>query len=381
MQDKEDSSDSSPKLVLPNEFKSRLASRRGTGALMVDVSANKRKSKVGTARSPPASPKIIKKIRMMDEKEKIFDLYTWSKVLQEEGDGGKVVVCEPKSTNTNLAQKAYVMKMRSKKSLDHSAMQEQFRKSLENLLNLPEHVGVLPVKEALEDDHFYYIVMEQATGGSFFGGLLSEFEDGIMPPTEVCRLVRSILEAVGHVHQQGMLHRDIKPDNLVMRLCDDVQSPTGSSRRIAIIDFDHADSEYQDSLKESQEFCGTVFFSAPETFKGYFSIASDLYSIGIIMYLLMTGKMPFAKEIFEEEMAGLELSPKRRGWQQKVAKRLSATEIDWKCDPWPKEPLSCDLCKWLLELVPANRPKSAEDALAHGWFEPLSPSLPALFQK
>ncbi|CAE7629517.1 par-1 [Symbiodinium pilosum] len=358
-------------LLLPNEFKSRLLQRQGTSPPSLGSIRRGFDSPVSRSPTPMPSFHPEKDLRMMDEKEKIFDLYLWNEVLQEEGDGGKVVVCEPKPIHSDVPFRTYVMKMRSKKSLREASMEEQFRKSLFNLLNLPEHVGVLPLQEVLEDNQFYYIVMEQATGGSFFGGLLKEFEDGVMPPQEVRRLMRGILEAIGHVHEQGMIHRDLKPDNLVMRLCDDDMSPTGKSRQVAIIDFDHADPDYKASAKTPRSceyFCGTVYFSAPEAFLGYFSPASDLYSIGIILYLLMAGKMPFDNALFQEEMSVLQQSPKSRGWTMNVYRRLKAEPIDWRCDPWPKQPLCCSFCQWLLAFEPGKRPSSAEEALQHEWF-------------
>eukprot|EP00439_Symbiodinium_sp_Y106_P022661 s3625_g2.t2 len=358
-------------LLLPNEFKSRLLQRQGTSPPALGGTRRGFDSPTSTSASPLMSFHPEKQIRTMEEKEKIFDLYLWNEVLQEEGDGGKVVVCEPKPIHSDVPFRTYVMKMRSKKSLREASMEEQFRKSLFSLLNLPEHAGVLPLQEVLEDSQFYYIVMEQATGGSFFGGLLTEFEDGVMPPAEVRRLMRGILEAIGHVHEQGMIHRDLKPDNLVMRLCDDELSPTGKSRQVAIIDFDHADPDYKATAKTPRSceyFCGTVYFSAPEAFLGYFSPASDLYSIGIILYLLMAGKMPFDNSVFQEEMSVLQQSPKSRGWTMNIYKRLKTEPIDWRCDPWPKQPLCCSFCQWLLAFEPGKRPSSAEEALQHEWF-------------
>eukprot|EP00931_Biecheleriopsis_adriatica_P103256 TRINITY_DN78115_c0_g1_i1.p1 TRINITY_DN78115_c0_g1~~TRINITY_DN78115_c0_g1_i1.p1 ORF type:complete len:563 (+),score=115.64 TRINITY_DN78115_c0_g1_i1:96-1784(+) len=355
------------------KFKSRLLQRRGksSSSLNVDVSAPGSRPGAG----PAKQFEMTKEIRMLEESEKIFDLYHWNEVLQEEGDGGKVVVCEPKSDYSAVPSKKYVMKMRSKKSLIRDEMEEQFRKSLLRLLNLPGHEGVLPLQEALEDDNFYYIVMEQATGGSFFGGLLKEYKDGIMPPREVRRLMMNILEAVGHVHACGMLHRDIKPDNLVMRLCDDCSSPTGKSRRVAIIDFDHADSDWRLTAedKDNQEFCGTVYFSAPEAFIGQYSQASDLYSVGIIMYLLLAGKMPFDQSLFDQEMP---MGMATKGWSKNVYKRMKSTDIDWECDPWTAQPVCCDFCKWLLAFDPSKRPATADQALAHLLFEDMSPTSP-----
>jgi len=322
---------------------------------------------------------VVKGFRQL-EKEKIFDLYQWSEVLQEAGDGGKVVVCQPKSGYDEVPYRTYVLKMRSKQSLRKNSMEEQFRKSLFTLLNMPEHGGVLPLQEVLEDQQFYYIVMEKAKGGSLFDGLLKQFEDGHMPPKEVRHLMKGILEAVGHIHQQGMLHRDIKPDNLVMRR-DDVWGEPGSPKvdgsgkglRVAIIDFDHADPDYLSKCSKQSEtpsdyFCGTVQFSAPEAFFGSFSPASDLYSTGIILYLLMAGKMPFDNSIYKEEMSVLQQSPKSRTWTSNLYKRLKSEPLDWSCDPWPEQPQCRSFCQWLLAFEPGKRPSSAAEALEHDWF-------------
>eukprot|EP00437_Effrenium_voratum_P018260 CAMPEP_0181449582 /NCGR_PEP_ID=MMETSP1110-20121109/27733_1 /TAXON_ID=174948 /ORGANISM="Symbiodinium sp., Strain CCMP421" /LENGTH=549 /DNA_ID=CAMNT_0023573773 /DNA_START=39 /DNA_END=1688 /DNA_ORIENTATION=+ len=353
-------------LLLPNEFKSRLLQRQGTSPAILTLDDDSPMH----ARRPRWDFGPARDFRQLEEKEKIFDLYQWSQVLQEEGDGGKVVVCQPKAKTEDV--RTYVMKMRSKKSLRDNMMEQHFRKSLFALLNMPEHVGVLPLEEVLEDQQFYYIVMEQAAGGSFFDGLLKEFKDGIMPPREVQRLMRGILEAIGHVHDQGLIHRDIKPDNLVMRLCDDDMSPSGKSRQVALIDFDHADPEFLHSKGRPSRcceyFCGTVSFSAPEAFLGYFSPASDLYSIGIILYLLMSGKMPYDNSIYQEEMGVAPQPANSRAWTTSLHKRLKHTPIDWRCDPWPQQPQCCSFCQWLLAFEPGKRPSSAEEALQHEWF-------------
>jgi len=345
--------------------RSRLLHRRGSAPLGLSVESMHHVS----SNSTQQDEKPRKQIKQMDEEVKIFDIYSWKEVLQEEGDGGKVVVCQPKDSYLDVPRKTYVMKMRSKKSLQDQSMEEQFRLSQVKLLNLPEHAGVLPLQEVLEDDKFYYIVMEKATGGSFFAGLLSEFQDGIMPAEEIKRLMHGVLEAIGHVHKQGMLHRDIKPDNLVMRFCDDCMSPTGKSRRAAIIDFDHADSEWRTAVGK-QGFCGTARFSAPETFRGYFSQSSDLYSVGTILYLLMAGKLPYPDHLYLEEMEVLDQSPNAKGWTTKLYNRMRDCEVDWACDPWPQQPQSKAFCQWLIHFDPLQRPASADEAFTHKWFCP-----------
>lgn len=316
-------------------------------------------------------PTPEKKIQVLELGEKIFDRYSWTEVLQEEGDGGKVVVCSPKNLPEGKNRTVqYVLKIRSKESLQD--MEDSFRLAQLKMLNLPPHVGVLPLQEVLEDSKFYYVVMQKASGGSFFGALLEEHKDGEMPQAAVKTLMRGILEAVGHIHSQGMLHRDIKPDNLVMNVRDDANSPTGKSQKVAIIDFDHADADWSPKSKSNsmmQGFCGTMRFSAPETFQGYFSQSSDLYSVGVILYLLLTGKMPYDDKIYDQEMARIERSPSYKGhWLGSVSDRMREASIDWDCSPWPTEPRCRSFCQGMLAFDPRERPGSSDEALVHPWF-------------
>jgi len=309
----------------------------------------------------------LKSIRLLGEDQKIFDLYSWREVLQEEGDGGKVVVCQSKEASEDCTR--YVMKIRSKESLRQQCFEEAFRKSQIRMLNFPPHVGVVPLHEVLEDELFYYVVMDKADGGNFFYSLVSDFKDGNMPIAAIKTLMREILEAVCHVHQHGMLHRDIKPDNLVMQLHEDPLSPTGKSKKVMLIDFDHADPDWCPLSPSKDHDCyGTLRFNAPETFRGEYSAASDLYSIGAILYLLMAGKLPYRDAIFQEEQQSSDFSPTTRGnWMDHVYMQLRQETIDWQCSPWPDQPDCQDFCASLLAFKAADRFRTAEEAMAHRW--------------
>lgn len=319
----------------------------------------------------PPEPK--REARFLRE-EKIYDLYCWDEVLQEEGDGGKVVICRPKASPEETFD--YVMKIRSKESLRKQHHEEEFRKTQVRMLNLPPHVGVLPVREFMEDEKFYYIVMDRARGGSFFGSLLEEFKDGSMPQHAVKGIMREILEAVSHLHRHRVLHRDIKPDNLCMQLFADPSSPTSEVKRVVLIDFDHADPDFSPvSPSKDHSTYGTLRFNAPESLLGEYSAASDLYSVGAILYLLMTGKMPHDDSVFEEAEEALlseedskERSPQSRGcWMRQVYVHLRDQPVDWRCDPWPHLSDCRDFCARLLAFDPLERFVCAEEALHHTW--------------
>eukprot|EP00928_Gymnodinium_smaydae_P036877 TRINITY_DN25701_c0_g4_i1.p1 TRINITY_DN25701_c0_g4~~TRINITY_DN25701_c0_g4_i1.p1 ORF type:complete len:620 (-),score=117.29 TRINITY_DN25701_c0_g4_i1:128-1987(-) len=334
--------------------------------------------------------KALKEIRHLRPDQKIYDLYWWDKVLQKDGDGGKVVICRErkqdegspispcspccgKDTGDEDSEEfKYVMKMRSKESLEQVYCLEQYRKTQLRMLNFPPHIGVMPLHEVLEDDKFFYVVAPKATGGSYLMSLLREFQDGVMPSSAVKKTMLDILQAVSHMHRCGVLHRDIKPDNLVTEVYEDPDSPTGKGSRPVFIDFDHADTDYSPLVPspKQQECYGTLRFNAPETFLGHYSAQSDIYSVGAILYLLMTGRMPYNDDVFSNVDEWCSSPQSLQKFQQETFQSLQRSYIDWECDPWSApEQASCkNFCQRLLAFDAKARFKSAEDALKHPWF-------------
>jgi serine/threonine protein kinase len=240
---------------------------------------------------------------------------------------------------------------------------------------MPVHPGILAPREVLEDQKLYYIVMDRASGGTFFEGLIRDHADGTMPPHAVRRLLIELLQAVGHIHKHGVIHRDIKPDNLVMHFVNDPQAPEGKTRRVALIDFDYADLALDrggDPDSTDHYYCGTYRFSAPETFQGHFSRASDLFSVGVILYLLMTGKMPYRDDLFNALSSyhphddDPELC-EGKGLMAEVASSMRREQIDWSCGLWSAQPLCRDFCEKMLQCDHWRRFQTAEEALMHEW--------------
>lgn len=356
------------------------------------------KGSPAAASSPRPPPREIVSLK---PGEKIYDLYYWDEVLQEEGHGGKVVSCIRKvqlpreasdgaaSTSasgsgssgdgcSSVASAALsptlvptmkegsddvelVMKIKAKKELREVGAEEQFRKAQMRLLNLPPHEGVLALREVLEDDTFYYVVMEKAKGGSLFCSLMDEYTDGNMPAEAVKGLMKEILEAIGHVHEQGMLHRDIKPDNLVVQIA--TSPAVGKIKKVKVIDFDVADPEWcPASPTKLEAYVGTLRHSAPESFRGIFSERTDLYSVGTILYLIMAGKLPYPDEIFDRSVREASQASLLEMYEQ-----MRQTPVDWAAAVWEGQPQCMDFCKHLLAFDAMDRFASADEALAHPW--------------
>lgn len=309
-----------------------------------------------------------RRIRKMYDNEKIYDHFLWKDVIQENGDGGKVVVCQKKMEASQEFN--YVLKIRAKTSIGSQKQQEEFRRMLMKMLNIPPHLGVMPYLEVLEDATHFYCVMEKAAGGSLLNFLVTKHADGCVPELEVKELMWELLQAVDHVHKQGMIHRDIKPDNIVVRKMDHPSSSSSNGKvdYVTLIDFDHAETNYSPCTPAvSEHIWGTTGYNAPETYVGLFSPASDLFSIGVTLYMLMTGKMPYdvkalGKEIDAKSCQG---SP---DWCRKMFYKMIEEEVDWSCDPWPQNELCRSFCQCLLAPTPKRRPASVEKALQHDWF-------------
>lgn len=337
------------------------------GGLRSATGARRRATTLGS-RLPPVSAGVgplfgdPKAIRQLDLGEKIYDLFTWDRVLQESGDGGKVVICrlkpgaagDPRAMPLADRDGTFVMKMRAKSSFGKAGGEARYRKIQMTMLNFPHHPCVMPTHEVLEDARNYYVVMQQASEGLFFESLLRDHPTGVIPSSTVKSSVRDILDAVNHLHRRGILHRDIKPDNLVVH-----RDRTTGEKKVMLVDFDHAD--VFNPLETAEATFGTIRFNAPETFHGDYSPASDLYSIGVTFYLLMTGRMPVDDSVYWAT-SGQDRSAKQ------IYANLKSASIDWACSPWLKQPLCRDFCRRLLTFSTSARLQSCEEALQHRWF-------------
>ncbi len=159
---------------------------------------------------------------------------------------------------------------------------ERFRREASSAAAL-RHPHIVSVYDRGEWDDTHYIAMEYVPGRSLKAIIR---EEAPLAPTRAVDLAAQLLRAVGFVHSRGIVHRDLKPDNAII---DD-------AGRLKITDFGIARSRESD-ITQTGAIVGTAHYVSPEQAQGQaVGVASDLYSIGIMLYELLTGRVPFDGE-------------------------------------------------------------------------------------
>ncbi len=148
-------------------------------------------------------------------------------------------------------------------------------------LNDPHIVGIYDVDE---DHGLQYMVMQYVKGTDLKAYIKKHYP---IPLPQVIDIMEQVLSAVATAHAHGIIHRDLKPQNILI----------DENKNVKITDFGIAVAVSQDSLTQTNTLMGSVHYLSPEQARG--SIAtkqSDIYSLGIILFELLTGKVPFEGE-------------------------------------------------------------------------------------
>lgn len=259
-----------------------------------------------------------------------------------EGITGQVRLCRSKQDHQVFAMK----------SLNVSRMDEaqiaELKAEIETLKRL-DHPNIINLMEVFESEDNICIIMEHCSGGD-----LSQrrFET----ENDVCSVVFQLAEAVAHCHHMGIVHRDLKMENIMfvskdsdsIRLIDFGLSKKFLSKD-EILKHDKLLAQ-NDKNRVMKTACGTAFYMAPEMLTMSYSEKADVWALGVITYMLITGRPPFEGKdentVFERVRRG------RVIYNEKVWCRLS--------------PEALQFTKALLTFDPEQRP-SAKDALELPW--------------
>ncbi|XP_058457532.1 probable serine/threonine-protein kinase MARK-C isoform X2 [Malaya genurostris] len=230
--------------------------------------------------APPFPYREVEIERGVDAKQ-LYELST------EIGRGkfGVVHTCKEKSTGIRLAAKfIQIVKKGDRKNIEREV----------HMMNVLRHPKIAQLYAAYEFDRTFCMVMELVEGGELFDRVLDE--KFILTERACAIFMRQICEAIAYIHENNIVHLDLKPENI---LC-----LTESGNRIKIIDFGLA-REY-DPDNKLQVLFGTPEFVAPEVVNfEAISFATDMWSVGVIAYVLVSGLSPFAGEDDIQTMANI----------------------------------------------------------------------------
>lgn len=160
---------------------------------------------------------------------------------------------------------------------------ERFRREARAAAAL-SHPNIVAVHDWGAVDGIYYMVMEYVRGQSLRELL---HEHGLLAPAQVADLCLQILSALEHAHRQGIVHRDVKPENIMVT----------REGLVKVADFGLARAWADARITQDGRVSGTVQYLAPEQLRGEpADPRSDLYALGIVAYELLTGRLPFSGE-------------------------------------------------------------------------------------
>jgi len=285
-----------------------------------------------------------KKKEEKQERKRIFNLN--DEAIEESYDLGEFLgkgtfATVKKGTNKSTGKKVAV-KIIDKNNIDVKI--ESLKTEVKILMNV-KHDNIVNLLDVFEDNDHVYLIMELMMGGELFDRICNDFPNGYSE-MHASLLIKQMIEAVQYFHGKGIIHRDLKPENLLFEGPDD-----GS--RIKIADFGLAKIWSGDTLVKTA--CGSPNYVAPEVLlndmRGY-TFAVDMWSLGVILYVLLCGFCPF----FDENTPAL-------------FRAITQGNYSFPSPYWDDISDSAkDLIKRLLVVNPQKRLKP-EEALLHPWIK------------
>ena len=272
----------------------------------------------------------------------IRKIYSFEKVLGK-GNYGVVRMASLKSDPSSK----FAIKIIEKERLKNKFFLLEREVSI--LLKL-DHPNIIAFIETYQDFKYFYLVMEYCSGGELLDRIVKNKH---LKEDECCEIMRKLFQAVTYIHNKKIAHRDLKPENILF-------SDESPDAELKIIDFGlsntmHLASETKKIDSGTISFhtkVGTPLYLAPEVLKGAYSLKCDIWSLGVIMYFLLSGKLPF-------------LSNNEASLFSKIKKGI----ISFDTTEWLN--VSTNAKSLILKLLKVNPKKriSAQQALEHPWFE------------
>ncbi len=229
---------------------------------------------------------------------------------------------------------------RALKIIKKNPKQDSSRMYLEvDILKKLIHPNIMQIFEFYEDKKNFYIITEFCEGGELFDKVV---EKGSFKEDEAAAVVKQLISAINYIHLNNIVHRDLKPENILL--------DTKKNNIIKIIDWGTARFFDKDKNKKMNKISGTPYYIAPEVLFEKYDEKCDVWSCGVIMYILLCGYPPFNGETDNEILA-----------------KIKSGKFTFPDEEWAGLSSDCkDLIKCMLEFDPKKR-YSASACLTHNW--------------
>merc|ERR1719464_202390 len=207
------------------------------------------------------------------------------------------------------------------------------------ILNRLDHPNIVKYFETYDDSKYIYLVMEYISGCQLFDKITQQTNQ-TFGEREAASYMEKLFQAINHCHAQGVIHRDIKPENIMI-------TDSGSVR---LIDFGLSKANRGNANMTT--VAGTPYYMAPEVLMGNYGAKADIWSLGVLMYTLVSGYLPFQGQTSAE-----------------VFRKIK--EADFHFNHVEFDAIS-DECKDLIRKLLVVNPKkrlTGKQALEHNWFK------------
>eukprot|EP00437_Effrenium_voratum_P005556 CAMPEP_0181423470 /NCGR_PEP_ID=MMETSP1110-20121109/14144_1 /TAXON_ID=174948 /ORGANISM="Symbiodinium sp., Strain CCMP421" /LENGTH=501 /DNA_ID=CAMNT_0023546595 /DNA_START=65 /DNA_END=1570 /DNA_ORIENTATION=- len=309
----------------------------------------------GPAQSPPPktrdSSAIKKEVKdggigyaqfIIENTGKITEHYQLDKKKLGEGSYGSVTKA------TNISTKA----IRAVKTISKTQMKniERFKQEIA-IMKMMDHPNIIKLYESFEDIRNIYLVMELCAGGELFDRII---ESGHFSEVQAAILMQQIIRAIYYMHENHICHRDLKPENFLFMTKDPIEK-----NFLKIIDFGLSCKFSPDQALTTK--AGTPYYVAPQVLAGKYDQQCDIWSCGVIMYVLLCGYPPFFGDTDADVLAKVRLG------------NFNFNPADWKNVSDDAK----NLIRWMLKMNPRDR-YTAEQALNHEWIKNKAPRAQAV---
>ncbi|KDP31193.1 hypothetical protein JCGZ_11569 [Jatropha curcas] len=282
----------------------------------------------------PAPIRVLKDVIPLSHRPRIGDKYILGRELGR-GEFGITYLCTDRETKEALACKSI-----SKRKLRTAVDIEDVRREVAIMSSLPDHANIVKLKATYEDHENVHLVMELCEGGELFDRIVAR---GHYSERAAANVARTIAEVVRMCHENGVMHRDLKPENFLF---------ANKKENSVLKAIDFGLSVFFKPGEKFTEIVGSPYYMAPEVLRRNYGPEVDVWSAGVILYILLCGVPPFWAET-----------------EQGVALAILRGVIDFKREPWPQISDSAkSLVRQMLEPDPKKR-LTAQQVLEHSWLQ------------